>query len=169
MLFFDNITEGCLNILFKLLSNRVIYPSIITTTSAQLLKFFIDYYRNKQFNSKILFGMGGMPSSHAASVTSIVTALSRYEPSGLDSLSFGSSLVFAFIVMYDAAGIRRRAGEQAVIINKVVERLEDDTGRKIIRNNLKEVLGHTPIEVFMGAVFGFLMTWFICYVLDPIR
>ncbi len=158
-----------MNILFKLLSNKVVYPSVITTISAQFLKFLIDFYRNKQFNSKILFGMGGMPSSHAASVTSIVTALSRYEPNTLDSLSFGSSLVFAFIVMYDAAGIRRSAGQQAVIINKVVERLEDETGRKIIRNNLKEVLGHTPIEVFMGAVFGFLMAWLICYVLDPIR
>lgn len=157
-----------MNIIFEILSNKIVYPSVVTTIAAQLLKLLIDFYRNKKLTFKVLFSMGGMPSSHSASVTALVTSLARYEAKGIASLSFGSSLVFAFIVMYDAAGIRRSAGEQAVIINKVVERLEDESGRKIIRNNLTEVLGHTPIEVIMGAVFGFLLSWFLCYVLDPI-
>jgi len=156
-------------IFIDILSNKIVYPSIITTISAQVLKFLIDFYRNKRINWRSVFSMGGMPSSHSASVSALATSLSRYEPDGVFSLGFGSSLVFALIVMYDAAGIRRSAGQQAVVINKVVDKLEDESGKKIIKNNLKEVLGHTPIEVLMGAVFGFLVSWFICYVLDPIR
>ena len=63
--------------------------------------------------------------------------------------------------MYDAAGIRRSAGQQAIVINKVVETLEDRHGEKLMKNDLVEVLGHTPIEVFMGAIYGFLITWYI--------
>ena len=156
-----------MNIIFSILSNKIVYPSLVTMVCTQILKILIDFYRNKKLNYKLLFGMGGMPSTHAASVASLVTSLARYEKDGTGSLGFGSSLVFALIVMYDAAGIRRSAGQQAIIINKVVERLEDANGKRIIKNNLTEVLGHTPIEVVMGAVFGFLLSWFMCYVFDP--
>lgn len=157
-----------MNILKEILLNKTVYPAVITIVLAQLLKLMIDYYRQNDFDISTLWSPGGMPSSHSASVASLVTSLARYEPNKLSSLSFGSSLVFAIIVMYDAAGIRRSAGRHAIAINRVIDIIRDNKGKKILSNHLTEVLGHTPFEVVMGAVFGFIVTWVICYVLDPI-
>lgn len=150
-----------MEMLIKILNNKIVYPALITTLGAQVLKLIVDYYRDKDYGWSSVFSTGGMPSTHAATVSSLVTSLAKYEVGGLSSLSFGSSLVFAFIVMYDAAGIRRRAGEHAVMLNKVVDVIRDENGKKVLANNLVEVLGHTPVEVLMGAIFGFLVTWYI--------
>jgi acid phosphatase family membrane protein YuiD len=95
-------------------------------------------------------GAGGMPSSHSAVVTSIATLMGKYQ--GVGSPIFALSLIFAFIVMYDACGVRRAAGKQAKLLNKIIE-TPGLTGMQV-SERLVEVLGHTPIQVIVGATIG---------------
>jgi len=99
-----------------------------------------------------MVGAGGMPSSHSAFVTALTTAVGQ--KSGWNSPELAISLVFALIIMYDAAGVRRAAGKQARILNQIMEDLQQ--GEKLYSEGekLKELLGHTPVEVFAGAILG---------------
>lgn len=119
----------------------------------QLFKVFYDLITTKKFNFKRILGAGGMPSSHSAVVTSLATMVGKAY--GIDSAIFAVSLIFAFVVMYDAAGIRRAAGKQAKILNKIVE-TPGLTGVEV-SEKLVEVLGHTPIQVLVGAMIGVLV------------
>ena len=119
----------------------------------QLFKVFYDLYTTKKFNFKRIMGAGGMPSSHSAVVTSLATMIGK--DFGIDSAMFALSLIFAFVVMYDAAGIRRAAGKQAKILNKIVA-TPGLTGVEV-SEKLVEVLGHTPIQVVVGAAIGIII------------
>ena len=131
--------------------NYGLWIPIITWALVQSIKVLSDLIIHKKLNIKRLWGSGGMPSSHSAFVMSLstVAALSR----GLDSLEFAICLIFSGIVMYDAAGVRRAAGKQAKVLNQIIESDEDIN----IQEKLVELLGHTPVEVFAGAVVGVLM------------
>lgn len=131
--------------------NYGLWIPIITWALVQSIKVLSDLIIHKKLNIKRLWGSGGMPSSHSAFVMSLstVAALSR----GLDSLEFAICLIFSGIVMYDAAGVRRAAGKQAKVLNQIIERDGDIN----IQEKLVELLGHTPVEVFAGAVVGVLM------------
>lgn len=118
--------------------------------SIQLFKVFYDLATTKKFDFKRIMGAGGMPSSHSAVVTSLATMIGKTY--GIDSAIFAVSLIFAFVVMYDAAGIRRAAGKQAKILNKIVE-TPGLTGVEV-SEKLVEVLGHTPTQVIVGAIIG---------------
>ena len=96
---------------------------------------------------------GGMPSSHTAVVVSLTTMVGKSE--GITSPIFGVALIFAFIVMYDAAGVRRAAGKQAELLNKIVN-TPGLTGVQV-SEKLVEVLGHTPVQVFVGALIGIIV------------
>lgn len=132
-------------------NNCGLWIPIITWTLVQSIKVLSDLIIHKKLNIKRLWGSGGMPSSHSAFVMSLstVAALSR----GVDSLEFAICLIFSGIVMYDAAGVRRAAGKQAKVLNQIIE----SDGDINIQEKLVELLGHTPIEVFAGAVVGVLM------------
>jgi len=132
--------------------NKVLLTAIIGSLSAQILKLIINYINYKKLDFRILFSTGGMPSSHSASVMSLSMAVGFEE--GFKSNLFAICLFFSFIVMYDAAGIRRAAGKQAEILNKIIEDLY--AGRKT-DEKLKELLGHTPIEVLIGAIWGIIV------------
>ncbi|MEO0223961.1 MAG: divergent PAP2 family protein [candidate division WOR-3 bacterium] len=132
--------------------NKVLLTAIIGSLSAQILKLIINYINYKKLDFRILFSTGGMPSSHSASVMSLSMAVGFEE--GFKSNLFAICLFFSFIVMYDAAGIRRAAGKQAEILNKIIEDLY--AGRKT-DEKLKELLGHTPIEVIIGAIWGIIV------------
>ncbi|MFZ8846536.1 MAG: divergent PAP2 family protein [Candidatus Hydrothermia bacterium] len=132
--------------------NKVLLTAIIGSLSAQILKLIINYINHKKLDFRILFSTGGMPSSHSASVMSLSMAVGFEE--GFKSNLFAICLFFSFIVMYDAAGIRRAAGKQAEILNKIIEDLY--AGRKT-DEKLKELLGHTPIEVLVGAIWGIIV------------
>lgn len=119
----------------------------------QLFKVFYDLVTTKKFNFKRILGAGGMPSSHSAVVTSLATMVGK--EFGIDSAIFAISLIFAFVVMYDAAGIRRAAGKQAKLLNKIVE-TPGLTGVEV-SEKLVEVLGHTPIQVLVGAMIGVIV------------
>ncbi len=119
----------------------------------QLFKLIYDLVVTKKFNFKRILQAGGMPSSHSAVVVSLTTMIAKDE--GITSPLFGIALIFSFIVMYDAAGVRRAAGKQAKLLNKIVE-TPGLTGVEV-SERLVEVLGHTPVQVFVGAFIGFLV------------
>ncbi len=125
--------------------------TIIAWFVAQLLKVIIVLIQHKKFDVSRFIGSGGMPSSHTSTVTALATAIAFTD--GTRSSTFAISVILALIVMYDAAGVRRAAGQQAKIINKIIEdwgkASYSDTEKK-----LKELLGHTPKEVFAGAILG---------------
>jgi len=124
--------------------------------SVQVFKLVSDAVVNRKINFKRFVETGGMPSSHSAVVTSLMTAVGLSE--GFDSPIFAVSFVFSFIVMYDAAGVRLAAGKQAKILNQLINsnQVKVDTNEK-----LKELLGHTPIQVFVGAIYGIIVGYLI--------
>lgn len=139
-----------MNALEKIVTNKCIYIPFLLWFFIQLSKFFTDLIINKRINIKRLMGAGGMPSSHSAVVSSLAILIGREY--GFDSGIFALSLIMAFVVMYDAAGIRRAAGKQASILNKILETPGLTTGE--VQERLIEALGHTPVQVFVGAIIG---------------
>lgn len=137
----------------ELFSNRVLITSITAWFVAQLLKIIITYYSNRKLDLTRFVGSGGMPSSHTSFVMAMSTSLGKIY--GWDSSIFALALCFAFVVMYDAAGVRRAAGNQAKILNIIIEDLAHN--KPIENERLKELLGHTPKEVVVGALLGILI------------
>lgn len=131
---------------------RFLIIPAISWASVQLFKFIASLVKNKKVDVKVLVASGGMPSSHSSVVTSIMTLIGMSE--GFDSITFAISFVFGLIVMYDAAGVRRAAGKQAGILNKIIysNQVKVDTNEK-----LKELIGHTPKQVFVGALWGIIL------------
>lgn len=119
----------------------------------QLFKLIYDLVTTKKFNFKRILGAGGMPSSHSAVVVSLCTMIGKNY--GINSAIFGLSVIFAFVVMYDAAGVRRAAGKQAKLLNKIVQ--TPGLSGVEVSEKLQEVLGHTPIQVFVGAFIGLIV------------
>ncbi|MGM0508190.1 MAG: divergent PAP2 family protein [Fusobacteriota bacterium] len=136
-------------------NNRVLDIVFISWFIAQAFKVIVDLVKEKKINFKKFIESGGMPSSHSSSVTSLVTSIGILE--GIGSRYFAISFVFAIIVMYDAAGVRRAAGKQAQILNKLTRNIIQKKGHKKIEANLKEFIGHTPIEVLGGAILGIVI------------
>lgn len=134
-------------------TNKFVYIPLLLWFCIQTIKVLTDLWKNKKFNFKRVFGAGGMPSSHSAIVTSLATLIGKEY--GFDSGIFAISLIFAFVVMYDAAGVRRAAGKQAALLNKLIE----TPGLKPleVQDKLVEVLGHTPFQVIVGALIGIIV------------
>ncbi len=131
-------------------SSRILYATATAWTMAQGLKVLIYYFRYHKINFRLFVGTGGMPSSHSALVSCLAASIGFQ--AGWNSPVFFLALAFALVVMSDAAGVRRAAGQQAEILNKIV----DDVyrARPFQPQRLKEFLGHTPIQVFVGALLG---------------
>lgn len=125
---------------------------------AQTIKVAIGVMREKRFNFKWFVGTGGMPSSHAATVSALATSAGF--TFGFSSPFFALAFFFAFIIMFDAQGVRRQSGHQAEILNKIIEDIYLQKGLR--QERLIELLGHTPIQVFTGAALGILAAVF-CY------
>jgi acid phosphatase family membrane protein YuiD len=140
-----------------LLANPVLIAATWAWGIAQLLKFLFYTFRERRINLRYLTTMGGMPSSHSATVASLATATGLHE--GLRSTTFAVALAFAFVVMYDAAGVRRAAMAQAKILNQIVDELFQ--GHPISETRLRELLGHTPFEVLVGAALGILIAYLV--------
>lgn len=133
------------------------YPIVSSFSAwviAQATKFLITFLIVRKFDFKKFISSGGMPSSHTASACALTTALLiRY---GVASPYFAISALFTFIVMYDATGVRRATGEQAQVLNELIIDLMEKNAISIDKN-LKEILGHTPFEVFIGAIVGIII------------
>lgn len=142
-----------MNILQQIVTNKAIMIPFFLWLSIQIIKFITDFIVNKKINFKRLLGAGGMPSSHSAVVTSLAVCIGKGY--GFDSGIFALSVIMALVVMYDAAGIRRAAGKQARILNKIMENPELTTVE--VQEKLIEALGHTPVQVFVGAIIGIVV------------
>ena len=132
------------------IQNKYIYVPFLLWFCIQAYKVIHDLITTKKFNFKRILGAGGMPSSHSAIVVSLTTLIGKYQ--GVDTPIFALSLVMASVVMYDACGVRRAAGKQAAVLNKIIE-TPGLTGGQVYEK-LVEALGHTPVQVFMGALIG---------------
>ena len=137
----------------QIIHNKCIVVPIILWFVVQLSKFFTELIIYKRVDFKRLVGAGGMPSSHSAIVCCLASCIGRTY--GFDSGMFALALIFAFVVMYDAAGVRRAAGKQAGILNKILDTPGMSTLE--VQEKLIEALGHTPIQVFVGALIGFVV------------
>lgn len=136
-----------------IITNKYIYVPIIMWVMIQTFKVIWELIKTKKFNFKRIMGAGGMPSSHSAIVVGLATMIGKYE--GVDTAIFAVALIFSFIVMYDATGVRRAAGKQATLLNKIVQTPGLSTLQ--VHEKLVEVLGHTPIQVFVGALIGIIV------------
>ena len=138
--------------------SRAIVAVFFSWLIAQLIKVALGRIREKRFNVRWLFNTGGMPSAHSATVASLATVTGLYY--GFQSLLFLIVLIFTIITMFDAAGVRRNVGKQAIILNKILDEFQEKG--QVAEQRVKELLGHTPVEVFAGAFLGILVAYLFC-------
>ncbi len=141
---------------------EVIFTAFSGIITAQIIKCVVFLIIKRKLDVRLFTTTGGMPSSHSAGVMGLSTAVGLIN--GFDSITFAIALGFACIVMYDAAGVRRAAGKQAACLNRIImdvykQDLEEAGGK------LKELLGHTPIQVFVGAAYGIIYAFIVHYAL----
>lgn len=145
-----------------LFSNHVLFAGLLGWFVAQTLKIPIYRHIEKKWDFGRFFGSGGMPSSHSSMV--VATAVMTGATAGFDSVAFAIATVLATIVMYDAAGVRRETGVQAAVINQILKDVLIN-GKKISDEELKELVGHTPLEVLGGALTGLTVAVVYCLIL----
>lgn len=134
--------------------NTILVSAISAWLVAQLIKVIINFMVHRTFDFYFLMSSGGFPSSHAATVSAVSLGVGKYY--GWDSPIFAVAAVFAMIVMYDAAGVRREAGKQAEVLNQLVSGLYPQMSH-LSQERLKELIGHTPFEVFAGVIVGIIV------------
>lgn len=138
-----------------LINNRIFMASVSGWLVAQILKTIIHMWFNRKFVAERLVGSGGMPSSHSATVCALATAAGLEYGGG--SFQFAMSAIFAIVVMYDAMGVRRETGIQAKVLNEMMELFTNMGKEMSVEDKLKEFVGHTPLQVLMGALLGILI------------
>jgi len=141
-----NFFEGIVN-------NGVFGAAFIAWFIAQVLKVILTFITDGRLNVYRMIGSGGMPSSHSSFVMGMSTAVGLV--SGWDSALYALALVMSLIVMYDASGVRRSVGKQAIILNNIIDDLYHH--KPVAQDKLKELVGHTPVEVFAGAILGIVV------------
>ena len=145
-----------INDISQILDNRILLVAIAACLIAQVLKLTIDTIQNGKLSVKVLTTTGGMPSAHSALLTALATGVGQ--GLGWQSAEFAIATIFAIVVMYDAAGVRQAAGKQARILNQIIDELFSDN-HEFNEEKLKELLGHTPVQVIAGSVLGIAITW----------
>jgi len=133
--------------------NAILVSAASAWAIAQLLKVLVSVILLRKLNFQLIFSSGGFPSSHSATVSALALGIGKYY--GWDSPIFAVAVVFGMIVLYDAAGVRRAAGLQAEVLNQLVERMYPNLN--IEKKRLKELIGHTPFEVFAGVSLGIIV------------
>lgn len=128
-----------------------VFISLGAWFTAQALKVIGAVIRQKKLDFSYFVRSGGMPSAHTAMVTALATSIGVLE--GFDSNIFAIAIVLAAIVMYDAAGVRRSVGKQSIILNRILQELKERRP-KDIQNDVRELIGHTPLQVFFGGILG---------------
>ncbi|NJP08364.1 MAG: divergent PAP2 family protein [Leptolyngbyaceae cyanobacterium RU_5_1] len=141
----------------NILNNQVLLVAIAACLIAQVLKFAVELGKNGKVSVRSLVETGGMPSAHSAFVTALATGVGQM--SGWESPEFAIAVVFAVIVMYDAAGVRQAAGKQARVLNQIIDEFFEGN-HQLTEDRLKELLGHTPFQVIVGSILGVAISWF---------
>ncbi|MCL2718935.1 MAG: divergent PAP2 family protein [Lachnospiraceae bacterium] len=152
-----------MNFLQDMFTNTLVISALSAWFIAQLLKTIIYFFITRKFVFERLVGSGGMPSSHSATVCGLLTAVGfEYGATGFE---FAIAIVFAFIVMHDAMGVRRETGNQSRIINEMIELLDKLGENLSVEEKLKEFVGHTPSQVLAGAILGTGIGVLICNIM----
>ena len=133
--------------------NKIFFSAFWAWFVAQFIKVALGVIRERRFNFKWFVGSGGMPSSHSAMVSALTTAIALYQ--GFDSGLFAAAFGFSMIIMFDAQGVRHQSGKQAEALNKILDDIYTQKGLQ--EEPLKELFGHTPMQVFAGAFLGVLI------------
>ena len=136
----------------QLIGNRILVSAVTGWFVAQILKTLIYTLMTKRFEPERLVGSGGMPSSHSSTVCARAAAPGQIY--GLGSFEYAVTVMMAIIVMHDAMGVRLETGKQAKLINEIVETFKTMNGKTLAEEKLKEFVGHTPLQVLMGAILG---------------
>ncbi len=144
-------------ILYELLGNRTLWAVMASGLSTQIMKAFASIIWEKRLNWHRVLEAGGMPSSHSASSVTLAAMVGLQQ--GFGSIGFTMAAYIAFVVMYDAAGVRRAVGRQSIILNRIIE--SRAMKKRAGGETLKELLGHTPVEVFAGALIG--LAWALLF------
>ena len=144
-----------MNYFFEFFSNFYLLSAFSAWATAQIIKFILTLIIDKKVEPRKLIANGGMPSSHTATVCALSVAIGSVH--GMDSAIFAISLVFSIIVIADALGVRRATGENAKVINQITRDLFENENKKYCEKDLKELVGHKPLEVMVGAILGILV------------
>jgi acid phosphatase family membrane protein YuiD len=145
----------------EIFQNKVLWAVAAAWLIAQISKPFLQYLRTREWSWSWFFSAGGMPSTHSAIIVAATTALGMIQ--GVASPEFAFGVAVSMVVLYDAAGVRRAAGEQARVINAIIEDLAH--GHPLKEENLKELLGHTPGEVLVGSLLGLVTAYGVIFFL----
>lgn len=145
------------NVVDFLTGNLILNMAIIAWAAAQLLKFIITRITEKRWDWRHILSSGGMPSSHSAAVCACAASVGCLY--GLSTPLFAIAAVMAAVVMYDAANVRRETGKQAIILNYMMEHWDQMRPEEIFDKTLKELVGHTPLQVLMGSLLGIAIGW----------
>lgn len=140
----------------EIIDNSVLIVAVMACLIAQASKLAFELVRHQKINVRALVTTGGMPSAHSALVTALATGVGQ--TSGWASPEFAIATIFAIIVMYDAAGVRQAAGKQARILNQMIDELFSEH-HEFNEARLKELLGHTPVQVIVGSILGVTISW----------
>jgi len=152
-----------MDVLLQIITNKILIVGIVSWFLAQVFKCISNLILTKKFSIERLFGDGGMPSGHSATVVSVAVATGLYE--GFDTAVFAVAMILAIVVMHDAMNVRYQAGKQAELLNAMADMFEKLTGADLPNEEkLKELLGHTPLQVAAGCLLG-IATAIIMYLI----
>ena len=147
-----------MNAFGELINNKILWVAVLSWFIAQFLKVVITLLQEHRFDLTKFWSSGGMPSSHSSFVMALTGSVGKIY--GFDSAYFAIAMVFSFIVMYDAANVRLEAGRQAAAINQIIKLLENPELNP--EERLKEILGHTPLQVLAGGILGIVVS-IVCF------
>jgi len=139
----------------SMFGKKILMSTLAVWAIAQTIKVVLGVIREKKFNFKWFIGTGGMPSSHAAGATALATSCGLYV--GFNSVAFALATVFAIVTMFDAQGVRRAAGQQATILNQIMDDMY--WKGKVETERLFELIGHTPLQVVIGSILGGILAY----------
>jgi len=144
-------------ILVDIITNKILIIPICAWAIAQVLKTLVALFQGEGLDFRYLFSSGGMPSSHSAIVTALATTAGIIE--GFDTAIFGATTIVALIVLYDAANVRQAVSQQAVVLNRIIREIRFREPFTRIEADLRELIGHTPFQVIVGALLGIIFAW----------
>ncbi|MFC1674613.1 divergent PAP2 family protein [Candidatus Omnitrophota bacterium] len=143
------------NIFTQIIENKIFMVTLLAWAAAQAIKVLIDIIRERRFDFRWFVGTGGMPSSHASGAACLATSIGLYY--GFNSVYFALAASFALVVMFDAQGVRRASGRQARILNQITKDIY--WKGRMQEGSLRELIGHTPVEVLAGFALGTLIAF----------
>jgi uncharacterized protein len=144
-------------VLSDLVDNKILMIAAATWAITQILKFIVILVQERRVAWNYFVTSGGMPSSHTATVCALATSIAM--TLGMSSTYFSISVVLAVIVMYDAAGVRQSVGQHSAVLNRIVKEFSFKATKGDIKMDFREFVGHTPFQVFVGAILGVLIAW----------